>query len=200
MQKEMQNDEFYVNNKLTKFLLCVVLSSSAAWAEQYLLKINHIRQAPMLCVPTSVAMVLDYYGEKVDQKELKRKIEDTEFKDDDRRLYKGTKFWKVERALKEMGYNWETKDFDINNGNAGIALIKSEIMQGKPVLAAIDVKYGQHVVVVKGITEKDILVSDPDELDSTTKYSLREFRKIWRNDSESRSLIRTEAKKTKAVK
>ncbi len=196
----MQNDGFYMNNKLTKFLLGVILSSSAAWAEQYLLKINHIRQEPMLCVPTSVAMVLDYYGEKVDQKELKRKIEDTEFKDDDRRLYKGTKFWKVERALKEMGYKWETKDFDINNGNAGLALIKSEIMQGRPVLVAIDVKYGQHVVVVKGFTEKDILVSDPDELDSTTKYSFREFRKIWRNDSESRSLMRTEAKKTKAVK
>lgn len=191
----MQNDGFYVNNKLTKLLLVAILSSSVAWAEQCLLKINHIRQAPMLCVPTSVAMVLDYYGEKADQKELKRKIEDTEFKDDDRRLYKGTKFWKVERALKEMGYNWETKDFDINNGNAGIALIKAEIKQGRPVLVAIDVKYGQHVVVVKGFTEKDILVCDPDELDSTTKYSCIEFRKIWRNDSESRSLIKTEAKK-----
>jgi ABC-type bacteriocin/lantibiotic exporter with double-glycine peptidase domain len=195
----MKNDGFYVNNKITKFLLAVLLCSSFACAEQYLLNINHIRQAPMLCVPTSVAMVLDFYGEKVDPKELKRKIEDTELKDNDPRLYKGTKFWKTERALKEMGYNWETKDFDINNGNAGIALIKSEIRQGRPVLVAIDVKYGQHVVVVKGFTEEDILVSDPDELDSTTNYSCMEFRKIWRNDSESRSLMKTEAKKkTKA--
>lgn len=184
-----------MKNKPTKFLLAGLLCASAACAEQYLLKINHIRQAPMLCVPASVAMVLDYYGEKVDQKELKRKIEDVEFKDDDRRLYKGTNFWKVERALKKMGYKWDTKDFDINNGNAGIALIKSEITQGRPVLVAIDVKYGQHVVVVKGYTEKDIIVSDPGELDSTTKYSFKEFRKIWRNDSESRSLMKTEAKR-----
>lgn len=180
---------------MIRYFLIFIFLSSLGYSDEYLININNIKQDKLLCVPACVSIILDYYGEKIDQKELKRLIEDTEFKDFNSRLYTKTKFWKVERALKSLGYNWQEKEFDINSGNNGIEFIKKEIRNNNPVIVSVKKEYGQHAFIINGYKEDIFIVTDPNEKDSSIKYSFKNFRKIWNSDGYGRYLLKTQNKK-----
>lgn len=180
---------------MIRYLLIFLCLSSLGYSEEYLIKLNHTQQDRLLCVPACVSIILDYYGEKMDQKELKRLIEDTEFKDTNSRLYTKTKFWKVERALKSLGYTWQEKEFNINSGNNGIEFIKKEIRNNNPVIVSVKKEYGQHAFIINGYKEDYFIVTDPNEKDNSIKYSFKDFRKIWHSASYGRYLLKTQNKK-----
>lgn len=179
---------------MIRYLLIFLCLSSLGYSEEHLIVLNHTQQDRLLCVPACVSIVLDYYGKKIDQKELKRLIENTEFKDTNIRLYTKTKFWKVERALKSLGYNWQEKEFNINSGNNGIEFIKKEIKNNNPVIVSIDAKYGQHAVIVNGFDNEHFIVCDPAEDTNYKKYTIKEFRKIWNDNNYGRYLLKTQNK------
>lgn len=180
---------------MIRYLLILLCLSSLGYSEEYLINLNHIKQDKLLCVPACASIILDYYDQKIDQKELKRLIEDNEFQDSNNRLYTKTKFWKVERALKSFGYNWQEKEFNINSGNNGIEFIKKEIQNNNPVIASVNKEYGQHAFIIKGYGKDYFIVTDPNEENSSIKYSFQEFRKIWHSGSCGRYLLKTQNKK-----
>jgi len=180
---------------MIRYLFILFCLSSLGYSEEYLIKLNNIQQESMLCVPACVSIVLDYYGEKIDQKDLKRLIENVDFKDNNKRLYKGTRFWKVERSLVSLGYNWQEKEFNINSGNNGIEFIKKEIKNNNPVIVDIKIKYGQHAIIVNGFDNNHFITTDPNEGRDSVKYSFKDFRRIWHSNGNYRLLLKTQNKK-----
>lgn len=180
---------------MIRILLIFLCLSSLGYSKEYFIKINKIQQGYNLCVPASVSMVLDYYGEKIDQKDLKRLIENVEFKNTDKRLYTITTFAKVERSLKSIGYEWEEVRFDTNSGNNGMEFIKKEIKNSNPVIVDIKTKYGQHAVIVNGFGSDYFIVTDPMQATTFKKYKFIEFRKMWHSSSYGRFLLKTQNKK-----
>jgi hypothetical protein len=161
------------------------------------LDLNIIKQEPNLCVAASMAMILDYYGTKIDQKDAKRILENADLKDKDLKLYSVTYFWKVPRAVETLGFKWDMKLFNINSGNNGIMFIAKEIKAMRPLIASLDTKYGQHAVVVNGVDEKEkkLVIADPNQNDPGVKIlTFDEFRKQWNNDGYNRVLIKTAPK------
>lgn len=180
---------------MIRYLLIFLCLSSLVYSEEYFIKINRIKQGKNLCVPASVSMVLQYYGETIDQKDLKRIIENVEFKNTDKRLYTTTAFAKVERSLKFIGYEWEEVRFDTNSGNNGMEFIKKQIQDNNPVIVDIKTKYGQHAVIINGFGTDYFIVTDPMQVSSFKKYKFMEFRKIWHSGSCGRYLLKTQNKK-----
>ena len=179
---------------MIKRLLIFLCLSSLGYSEEYLIKLNHTKQDKLLCVPACVSIILNYYGENIDQKDLKRLIENNDLKDSNNRLYTKTKFWKVEIALKELGYNWQEKEFNINGGNSGIEYIKKEIANNNPVIVSVNKEYGQHAFILNGFGKDYFIVTDPNEDSDCIKYTFKDFRKIWQSQGSARYLLKTQNK------
>jgi ABC-type bacteriocin/lantibiotic exporter with double-glycine peptidase domain len=180
---------------MIKKVLIFLCLSSLGYSEEYLIKLNHTKQDRLLCVPACVSIILNYYGQNIDQKELKRLIENNDFKDSNTRLYTKTKFWKVERVLKQLGYNWQEKRFNIDSGNNGIEYIKKEIQNNNPVIVSVDKEYGQHAFILNGFGKDYFIVTDPNEDSHNIKYTFKQFRTMWNSDGHGRYLLKTQNKR-----
>ena len=53
---------------MIRYLLILLCLSSLGYSEEYLINLNHIKQDKLLCVPACASIILDYYGQKIDQK------------------------------------------------------------------------------------------------------------------------------------
>jgi ABC-type bacteriocin/lantibiotic exporter with double-glycine peptidase domain len=159
-------------------------------------EVSHVRQYNNLCVCASAEMVLAYYGEKIDQKDIKRLAEGKNLKDNDKSLYTATLFVELVRGLKKRGINWKTKSYEMNNFNGGMKFIISQIKNKNPVLVDTTL-YGGHTVVISGYDEKakKIIITDPN-IDSPgiRILSEEEFRKIWNSKGGCRGLVVTNDK------
>lgn len=127
------------------------------------LDVPHIRQKTNLCVPTSSAMILKYYGTKHDPVSLKELAEGYKPKS---RRNKTFTYWKdMRHALKKVGKNWPIKVYGktARGFNRGLGDIKNSLRGGRPVM--IDVHLGGgHTFVVMGFNdiEKVVYIRDPD--------------------------------------
>lgn len=159
-------------------------------------EVSHVRQYNNLCVCASAEMVLAYYGEKIDQKDIKRLAEGKNLKDNDKSLYTATLFVELVRGLKKRGINWQAKSYEMNNFNGGMKFIISQIKNKNPVLVDTTL-YGGHTVVISGYDEKakKIIITDPN-IDSPgiRILSEEEFRKIWNSKGGCRGLVVTNDK------
>jgi len=159
-------------------------------------ELNHIRQGNNLCVCASAEMVLAYYGQNIDQKEIKRLAEGKNLKDNDKSLYTATLFVELVRGLKKKGINWQTKSYEMNNFNGGLKFIIAQIKCKNPVLVDTTL-YGGHTVVISGYDEKakKIIITDPNiESPGIRILSEEEFRKIWNSKGACRGLVVTNDK------
>ncbi|MBI4020418.1 MAG: C39 family peptidase, partial [Candidatus Aenigmarchaeota archaeon] len=160
------------------------------------------------CFPACVKMVLGYYGDDIDEKELYENsvlpghpgawdVRVSQFLIN--KGYKVTSYWngkqeswwgvKQETAnayRREMGKALEMGF--IHRQNAGMPLIRKFIDTNIPVLAEVDadVFYGEklgctHMVVVVGYDEDNFYVHDPDKKGGgkTRAVPIRRFRKAW---------------------
>jgi len=159
-------------------------------------ELSHIRQGNNLCVCASAEMVLAYYGQNIDQKEIKRLAEGKNLKDNDKSLYTATLFVELVRGLKKKGINWQTKSYEMNNFNGGLKFIIAQIKSKNPVLVDTTF-YGGHTVVINGYDEKakKIIITDPNiESPGIRILSEEEFRKIWNSKGACRGLVVTDDK------
>jgi ABC-type bacteriocin/lantibiotic exporter with double-glycine peptidase domain len=159
-------------------------------------ELSHIRQGNNLCVCASAEMVLAYYGQNIDQKEIKRLAEGKNLKDNDKSLYTATLFVELVRGLKKKGINWQTKSYEMNNFNGGLKFIIAQIKSKNPVLVDTTL-YGGHTVVINGYDEKakKIIITDPNiESPGIRILSEEEFRKIWNSKGACRGLVVTNDK------
>jgi hypothetical protein len=155
------------------------------------LDVPHIRQQPNLCVPTSSAMILKYFGETHDPARLKGLAED--HKPPAKRNANFTYWADMRRALQSIGKRWYIRDYPKTDAGFEIGLvdIKKSLRDGNPVM--IDVHLGQgHTFVIMGYNDRDkvVYIRDPDLAASHSRIlSYRELLVSWHNHrfSDSRS-------------
>jgi len=167
--------------------ICIAKSSSIYC------DVNYIRQHHNLCVAASTEMVLDYYGKRIDQKDIKRYVDKINYKDNDRRLYTFVYFDELIKTLKDYGFNWETKTFSMMKFDDGLNFIINELKNNRPVIVATSL-YGEHTVVVNGYSEKNktIIITDPNLQEPGIRIlTFNEFKKIWTSRGRWRPLIKT---------
>lgn len=147
------------------------------------LGVPHMRQKPYLCVPTSSAMVLAYYGDKHRPTDLKALAEGHKPKSQRNRYF--TYFVDMIHAVKQHGYRWKMRTYPKTNAGfrSGLNAIKASLRKRRPVL--IDVHLGQgHTFVVEGFDdqEKVVFIRDPDISRSRArKLSYTKLQQDWHN-------------------
>lgn len=152
-------------------------------AESILCDINYIPQEKNLCVAASAEMVLDFYGKRISQKDIKRLVDNKNYKDTDNRLYSFVYFNELVNTLAKIGFNWEVKRFPIRDFNKGMDFIINELSNNRPLLVCVSRLYAtEHTVVLNGYSEKDkiIIITDPMlQAPGIRIISLDEFKRIW---------------------
>lgn len=147
------------------------------------LDVPHIRQGTNLCVPTSAAMVLRYFGEDADPHALKALAEG--HKPQARRNRDFTYWADMNHALRQLGYRWRIKDYPRTNAgfSAGMRDMRAHLRKGLPVL--IDVHMGPgHTFVVMGYDDARqlVFVRDPDIPGNRSRQiSYANLRDNWHN-------------------
>jgi ABC-type bacteriocin/lantibiotic exporter with double-glycine peptidase domain len=163
-------------------------------SESLYCEIPHVRQCHNLCVTASAEMVLAYYGQTMDQKDIKRLAVGKNLKDSDNNLYTTTLFVELVRGLKKKGVNWQTKTYEMVNFNGGLRFIIGQLKDKKPVLVDTTL-YGGHTVVVSGYNEKtkSIIITDPNiDAPGIRILTEQELKKVWNSKGACRALVVTE--------
>lgn len=167
------------------------------------LKIVHIRQENLLCVPTSAAMVLGYYGDPQSPRRLKAlsrgRSYDAHAPFDD---FSVTRFRDLLRGTAALGYAWREKTYaDTPAGfEAGMRTIEQEVSAGRPVMTDISLGKLGHTIVVTGADPKSrtLVVIDPDiPAPGRRLASYAHFQEVWNERSYGgrfRALILTRPK------
>ncbi|MGB3179076.1 MAG: C39 family peptidase, partial [Albidovulum sp.] len=147
------------------------------------LDIPHIRQSTYLCVPTSAAMVLSYFGDKADPKQLKSLAEAYKPKNQRNRDFT---YWRdMNHALKKLGYRWKIQDFPKTDTGfaSGLNKIKRHLRRGMPVLIDVHQDAG-HTFVVMGFDDarQVVFVRDPNLPRNRSRIlSYAALRDSWHN-------------------
>lgn len=135
------------------------------------LNVPKIRQLPMYCGPTSLAMVLSFYGERIDQE----RIGEIAGFDPEEGVYPPN----LVRAARSLGY------FARGGHNFGLKDIIFLLRQEIPLVARIKSRSDGcgHIVVVRGFNRRDeIYINDPWEARGF-RIDYHEFEKIWQVDN-----------------
>ncbi|NOD75083.1 MULTISPECIES: C39 family peptidase [unclassified Ruegeria] len=145
------------------------------------LDVPHIKQKPYLCVPTSAAMVIRYYGEKANPTQLKKLAED--HKPPNLRNVEFTYFVDLDHALRQFGYKWKIRSFPKTSAgfNSGLKQIKKHLSKGMPVLIDVHQDDG-HTFVVTGFDDNRQVVFVRDPLlpkNRSRVFSYRELSYFW---------------------
>jgi hypothetical protein len=115
------------------------------------LSLNHIRQENMMCVPTSAAMVLDYYGDTRSSREIRmRSLGRTYEPSSPFNAYGRTSYPNLIIGLRSLGYDWNTRSYECTE--AGFRRATREVMESlddrRPVLIDTALRGGHTVVVI----------------------------------------------------
>jgi peptidase C39-like protein len=147
------------------------------------LDVPHIRQLPGLCVPTSSAMILRYFGEAHDPVKLKALAE--EQKPPAQRNTTFTYWVDMRQALQRIGKSWSIREYVKADAGfeQGLSDIKRSLRAGNPVM--IDVHLGAgHTFVVMGYNDRDKVayVRDPNLPPSESRVlAYDELLRSWHN-------------------
>ena len=148
------------------------------------LKISHIAQEQLLCVPTSAAMILGYYGDPQSPRRLKAlaagRVYDPNVPFDD---FSITLFRDQIRAVRDLGYHWREETFaDTPEGLAeGMKRVEAELSAGRPVMVDVTLQAG-HTFVVAGFdpVQRRLIIVDPAApAPGRHVVSYEEFGRIW---------------------
>ncbi|MDU8927798.1 C39 family peptidase [Alisedimentitalea sp. MJ-SS2] len=146
------------------------------------LDVPHMRQGRDLCVPTSAAMILRYFGEKHDPRALKALAENH------KPIAQRNSFtyWRdMDHALRQIGHRWKIRDFARTDAgfNQGLNALRKHLRQGLP--AMIDVHQDEgHTFVVMGFddTRQVVFVRDPNLPKSRSRIlSYAQLKDSWHN-------------------
>lgn len=169
-----------------------------------ILDVPHLDQEPMLCVPTSAAMVLAFYGNPTAPRLLKSLAggryydPNASFTDFTITSYDG-----ILRAMASLGYGWSQLTFpnDETGFKKGLELIEAELRAGHPVLVDATLPSG-HTFVIRGFdTDKqELFAVDPNEAaPGVREISFDDFKSVWNETAYGnnfRSLIVTQPRST----
>ena len=153
-----------------------------------ILAVQHLRQEPMLCVPTSAAMVLAFYGDPRPPRLLKS-LAAGRFYDPNAPFsdFSVTSYDGIVRAVRSLGYGWVQHTFD-NDGagfEKGLDLIEAEVRKGHPVLVDATLPSG-HTFVIRGfdMQRSELFAVDPDEPSpGGREISFDEFKTVWNENA-----------------
>ena len=148
------------------------------------LAVQQLRQEPMLCVPTSAAMVLAFYGDPRSPRLLKSLSSGREY--DPNAPFTDftiTSYDSVIRAVGSLGYDWVQHSFanDDDGFDKGLALIETELRNGHPVLVDATLPSG-HTFVLRGFDSDEhmLFAADPNEASpGQRRLSFDAFKTVW---------------------
>src|SRR5215467_668541 len=150
------------------------------------LAVPHIRQERNLCVPTSVAMVLSFFGDTRSPRELKmlsrNRHYDPSLPFDD---FTPTWFKDMVGAMRVIGYAWREGYFsnDASGFEAGLSAIELSLGRGNPVLVDTSFRKSEgHTFVVVGIDRRSgqLRIVDPDmPAPGLRIMPFRDFELVW---------------------
>jgi hypothetical protein len=166
------------------------------------LAVQQQQQESMLCVPTSAAMVMTFYGDPHPPREIKSLAAGNSY--DPKAVFSDftiTRYTDAIRAARALGYYWTQRTFsdDDQGFREGLALIEAEVRAGHPVLVDATLPYG-HTFVIRGydISAHKLFSVDPDRpIPGEGTISFDEFRDIWNEHAygnDIRAMITTQPK------
>ena len=190
---KLPDNEIVVIRLLTvAAFLCLV--GSPALADK-LLPVNvHIHQERDLCVPTSAAIVLTYYGHPQEPRTLKLWSLGMEPNQQTPFIYFSiTPFVNFVQGLQRHGIYWTQHSFAMTDDGyqTGLKQIEAEIDQGRPVLVDTSIG-GGHTMVAIGYSQDKIILIDPNmEAPGVRHMPLAKFFAVWNSHGSARSAIFT---------
>ena len=128
-----------------------------------LLDVPHIRQDRFLCVPTSAAMILAFFGEKASPTELKALAEN--HKPPKQRHRKVTYWNDMQKALRVIGKDWAIRSFHVDDAGfaEGLDWLRRSLRAKTPVMIDMHIGPGHTFVAIGFDDQKEVLyVRDPD--------------------------------------
>lgn len=145
--------------------------------KKLILPVSHHRQInSWSCGPSALKIVLDYYKEKRDVKNLIKELNCSE-KD-------GTLHRDFIKFLKKNKYSF------IEKKNASLVDIEEFLQQAIPVIVDYQAHHGGHFSVIIGRTENKFLLSDPS-CDKKYKWiNKKDFEKRWFEEDEPGTIIK----------
>ncbi len=159
------------------------------------IEIAHEEQSPDLCLPTCVAMALNYYGAGKSQWTIKRLS--NEHKD----LFSGTSLEEVQQGIKPLGYTWDRWRWRADSMGFvnGLDAIKQSLDRGKPVIIGIHVERDVadhrrlgHALLAFGYDaeEREIMFMDPAQTFPGKRHvSYDHFREMWNQGGQRLALF-----------
>lgn len=147
------------------------------------LNVPHIRQKKDLCVPTSSAMILKYFGESYDPAALKKIAEGHKPKSKRNKTF--TYWVDMRHALRKVGKTWRIRDYRKTSSGfkSGLTDIKKSLRKKRPVMIDVHLAAG-HTFVIMGYNdiEKVIYIRDPDISGGNSRViSYKELEASWHN-------------------
>ena len=167
-----------------------------------ILAVEQQQQESMLCVPTSAAMVMAFYGDPHPPREIKSlsagRPYDPQAPFTDFTI---TRYDDAIRAASALGYRWEQHLFadDDQGFGEGLALIESQVRAGHPVLIDATLPEG-HTFVVRGFDKQaqQLFAVDPDQpAPGERTISFDQLKGVWNErayGNEIRAMIVTQPK------
>jgi hypothetical protein len=151
------------------------------------IRLNHIRQEPFLCVTTSAAMALAYYGVKTNPRELKALSDGRAYHPEQTFHYnRFTYFPQLVQGVAALGCKWRFSSFPLTEQGfqAGMARLKAALDAGNPPLVDTSL-YGDHTFVICGYDDAaaKILITDPNiPHPGLRALTYSQFQQIWNSD------------------
>jgi uncharacterized protein YvpB len=171
-------------------LLCI---GNTAFADKTISGITHIHQERDLCVPTSAAMVLSYYGHPQEPRVLKLWSLGLEPNQQEFIYFSITLFTNLITGLQRHGIYWTQHNYGMTTDGyqSGLQQIEAEIDQGRPVLVDTSLHDG-HTMVVIGYSQDKIILVDPLlPAPGVRHMPLMKFFAVWNSKGSTRAAIFT---------
>ena len=156
--------------------------------QRVFLSVPHIRQERNLCVPTAAAMVLSYFGDAREPRELKVLSRGRAY-DPDAPFDDFTRTWwrDLNTGLRTLGYRWhETLYPDDTAGfYEGLEAIRVSLQRELPVLVDVAL-YGSHTFLIVGYDDEreTVFINDPNVPSPGLRIlSYRQLESIWNGRS-----------------
>ena len=115
-----------------------------------------------LCVPTSASMILAYFGETIDKRQLKSLAES--HKPESQRNTEFTYFKDMQHGLSRLGKRWRIRTYSGTDAGfrKGLRDIRNALRKGRPVMIDVHMEDG-HTFVIAGYDDlrQQVFIRDP---------------------------------------
>ncbi len=175
-------------------LFCACQQQQIIRGEYQNIKVGYQHQGYNMCVPTSTAIVLSYYGEKISPEKIKA------LSTPDTSTFAGTFLSDLVKGVKKLGYLWQVRTFSMDSlgFERGFAEIKAALDDGHPILLSTSLPPIGHTMVMVGYDtlHKQIFLMDPNSaFPGNRTISFTVFHKLWHEDiAKVRAFVLTQPK------